>query len=279
MNKLFVVLLLFCFSLPNLWAKDIAGNFYGAKVVLTEGTYNSRVRPRLTTITHQFLNLLEALSPPQRSSVELQRTLRLELSEIPRLTTECSLIDNNCLNEFITTQAALQRIDTQIFSLVHEFSRNLITQDFYNIDPTIKQLTIMEEMSNTMLQMTLINLKILTISNTEYAYRDKSLSLLMDQYRTLRIYKEQLIPLAGPFKHLDLFERVWANFFKVIEDQILQDRQWPLLITKLESLNFNWNEFHMALQKDYDLKDKSIKPLLQEIQNSWNQVLKIILRP
>jgi hypothetical protein len=262
-----------------LQAKDVTGNFHGAKIKLSEATFNSQVKPLLTNITHQFLVLLETLSPPQKSSVDLQKTLRLELSEIPRLTSECSLVDNNCIDDFIKTQAALHRIDLQIFSLINEFSQGLTSQNFYQLDPTIKQLVIMEDMSKTVLQMSLIVMNIFNVSNTQYAHRDKSLDNLKDQYRTLRIYKEQLIPLAGPYKHLDLFERVWASYFKIIDDQILQDRQWPLLVNRIESLNFAWNEFHMTLQKDYDLKERTIKPLLLEIQNSWNQVLKIVLKP
>jgi hypothetical protein len=254
------------------------GTFHGAKIELSAAKYDSQVKPLLTSITHQFLILLETLSPPQKSSVELQKTLRLELSEIPKITSECSLVDNNCIEDFIKIQAALHRIDSQIFSLISEFSQGLSKQNFYQLDPTIKQLTILENMSKTTLQMSLEVVKIFNISNTPYAYHDKSLETLMDLYRTLRIYKEQLIPLAGPYKHHDLFERVWASFFKIIEDQILQDRQWPLLINRIESLNFTWNEFHMSLQKDYDLKERTIKPLLQEIQNSWNLVLKNIIK-
>jgi hypothetical protein len=275
---LFFALSSMMFSSP-IGAKEVAGLFHGAKVSLNETTFNSQLKPLLTNITHQFLILLETLSPPQKSSVELQKTLRLELSEIPRLTSECSLVDNNCIDEFIKTQAALHRIDSQVFSLINEFSQGLASQNFYQLDPTIKQLAILEDMSKTVLQMSFIIMHIFTVSNTQYAYRDKSLEILKDQYRTLRIYKEQLIPLAGPYKHLDLFERVWASFFKIIEDQILQDRQWPLLVNRLEPLNFAWNEFHMSLQKDYDLKDRTIKPLLQDIQNSWNQILKIVLKP
>jgi hypothetical protein len=262
-----------------LQAKDFTGNFHGAKIKLSEATFNSQIKPLLTNITHQFLVLLETLSPPQKSSVDLQKTLRLELSEIPRLASECSLVDNNCIDDFIKTQEALHRIDLQIFSLINEFSQGLASQNFYQLDPTIKQLAIMEDMSKTVLQMSLIVMNIFNVSNTQYAHRDKSLDNLKDQYRTLRIYKEQLIPLAGPYKHLNLFERVWASYFKIIDDQILQDRQWPLLVNRVESLNFAWNEFHMTLQKDYDLKERTIKPLLLEIQNSWNQVLKIVLKP
>lgn len=75
----------------------------------------------------------------------------------------------------------------------------------------------------------------------------------------------------------ELVENVWANFFQKVESHILNGDGMAYLQSNLETLNFNWNLFHMQMAKGNIKPGPKILGLLQTVHRRWNSILKIVL--
>lgn len=233
--------------------------------------YHRYIKPQLYNITNEYQDFLEYVRPNFKSHFSLRAKILNLYSEVYGLKKECTLFTENCvekLNNFNQNFNSLYKVS---INLENDFDNNI--KSFYeNAEAQsrrIKLLTLIHQLH------TRINFFTNTVNiNPSQSHNiDNLKNSILDLYEKYHLYIFELMPenVQQDLKYGHTF------FFKTIDIHILAENRFHLLKERINDLNNSWHELNVQLYKRKNTVNKRAKSQLNNINNKWISILKMII--
>lgn len=247
-------ILLICFySLPSLAAlKD--------QIKLGDARYASSVRPVLSSISHDFYELLMFLRPEMSNLSTIAQyniKIKIEMNHIAKVCPQA--VQRNC-------QASLNNIEIYLHQQEIEFAK-LLLKPLCNIESS--QFCV--SASHDLVESYLFNLK------AQGKLRHKNFLELQLETDRLKTQTHILIGHLIPDKEHKEIALVWFDFFKNLEEYFLIRNNSKLFLEWVDRLNFSINEFNMVVEQKEKFYKPGFKPRVGQIHHKWNIMIREFL--
>ncbi len=282
-NKLIISFLLCYFF--NL-APSYAYQFYYFKpegITLSKPSFNQIVLPQLRVITQEYYSLLKRSFPLQPEILTIREQILSMQSSWQANRRRClESPPNSTCREMIKI---LARQAKSLEVIVANFQRNkLNSKDVAHDKAVVDRILSISEFID---RITLTNYTLLSKLDDQRKERwtveqIKNDSLdskpIANLISSLNFYSQTLMIDMIEKDYRVLYESVWDNYIRPIEQHILPEANQEYLINNLDKLNLGWSSFHHKMERGNLSVDPSILNTISTMRNRWNEVVRQYIR-
>ncbi len=234
---------------------------------ITPQTFNSFIIPNLKKLVEDYYTLLVKLDPFNKEIISLKEgTLGIE-GKWKSFTNSCFQNLENCKKEFSSIKNEFLLQNQKILKIEKEFKLN---------PQMVKELTPTKDlMANTISSISDNGHKII-ISLDLFKFKRKEFYEITDLIKNIKLNLEILTTGFLSKEYRDNFYFIYSNFFKMVEDDIIQRSNLELFKREVVNLNINWNTFNMKVPKWKTSLSSDTLELLDSMHRRWNSILKQI---
>lgn len=269
MTRLFAFIVFFLSLQVN--GQTVYYHYHNKKLKLRPRNYRAYVLPQLNSLDFQFKNLLQKLHPGYKYWFYALEEINSLKGQLIKWDNDCYRPKEQCFKQLSVFIKKARQIENSFQDVLNQSSF-----DAPYIDYSLRALPHFRRSylvwGGLVHQLELIEI----YYGGPLAKKHQTDQLIQDINGF--IFDEQLaFPLLLPYKHQKAFELVFLGFINPVKKIIKGERSPSYLLNQLESLNREWNIFHMRTTKSVDRFPKETEAIIKSMHIRWNLVLKVIV--
>jgi hypothetical protein len=250
-----------------IFALFISFSSFGEKTDISSSTFNNYILPSLKKLMEDYHTLLINLDPLNKEVL----SLREEASNLEKkwnsFTRICFESLDKCKQDFISIKNEFIQENQKILNIEKDFKLSS------KHSKTISNARVL--MSNTVNALSDYSHKI-TVSLDLFKFKRKDFFEITDHLKNLKLNLNILTTGFLDNEYQDNFYFIYSNFFKMLENDIIERANLELFKRELENLNISWNTFNMKVPKWKASLSSETLGLIESMHKRWNSILKLI---
>lgn len=254
-------------------------HFHEGPLQLNDEMFRRYGIPQLRSLMNEYFHLIRQLSPDASELISLREQVQRYHNDVQEWRTHCQLKGQVCPSQIRELTRQARSIDQLI---LRHLENNLKFSQAQNQD-LVESLLWLE---STLSQVSRLNYEvqhafeqILSIGDTRLAAEAPRFfpDLHLQVHEMLALSEVSFTALL-PHGLKDDFHSLWISVIKPIEQRIILPRDKDFYLSRLESLNTNWNSFNMRMTRGTSPLPRAQQNQMRIMHNRWNSVVRIILR-
>ena len=258
-------LLILLFIVPLNQAHSYPYFHFNAKNIrISKDSYSRYIRPQIRSIVQEFYFVLKKLDPLSHDFIDLKNRVSKFKADWKKWSLQCKPRITECKKSLEDLNRLIAKIDRKVLMLQGSIGRKKN-----------------EVRKNNAQELLLFSQSLDNISNLIYKARNqlriKNFKQITPLFHKISITTEMLITKRLNKSYQRDFDFLWVNYIRIMENNILDKKDYRFFLSKLEDLNLSWNTFHMKLMKSKDEIPRNVNTTIKIMHNRWNSILKMIL--
>ena len=255
---------------------------------ISSQSYLKYIKPQLKNMLSEFFDVLIMEEREFKRFIPVRKKMKVINMRIINLASYCSEEIIVCKAELARIAQEYQPLEAQLFQIEKSLTQiqKQSEEEKEEKNSSFKALWEVSQRSKTRKDIYHLSLDFTNIHNLisslELNLRKKKFDKI--SYQKLKQESSDLVKKIDfaiwkmiPAEKQDIFKAVWANFFHKIEKHALASTKPQYFKKNLETLNFNWNLFHIQMAKGHLKTKKRVVSMIRQIHRRWNSILKLIL--
>lgn len=271
--KLFMALWLV--SLPAL-ANYQYFHFDADKAKVNNQSYKRYILPQLKSLLKEYYHILEKVDPLQKEVIKIKaKTLDMRKTW-EKTRSLCVEVSPECTEGLREIYGYSRELDKELSTYLNE--KMPFPKDNLKVDSSLKLHGSLDRLFNLNYQnLHAIEEYLLTSGTPLYPFNKIHKNLGKNLHQMSLTCEMAMTGKLLP-EIQEEFDFVWSNFFKTIENHLLESKGQDYFLRRLGELNMSWNSFSMKMTKGNLRVPKEVSSLVKLMHNRWNSILKIILK-
>ena len=229
--------------------------------------FSNQILPSLKKLVEDYYELLAKLDPINKEVIQLKENISVQISQWQSFTDFCLKDEEKCKEKFPTIKNDFLKENQLVLK---------IENDFKLTPGTGKKLTDSRVLlSNTINSVSDDSHKILSSLNL-FKFRRKDFFEITDLLKDLKLNLNILTTGFLDEDYQDNFYFIYSNFFKMLENDIIEKSNLSLFNREVANLNISWNTFNMKVPKWKASLPADTINQIESMHKRWNSILKLI---
>jgi hypothetical protein len=237
-------------------------HFNAKNIRISKDSYSRYIRPQIRSIVQEFYFVLKKLDPLSHDFIDLKNKVSKFKSRWKEWSKECKPQIPECKKSLEGLNRLITKIDRKVLMLQGSIGKK-------------------KKKNNDAEELLLFSRSLDNISNliykTKNQLRIKNFKYITPLFHKISITTEMLITKRLNKSYRGDFDFIWVNYIRIMENNILDKKDYKFFLSKLEDLNLSWNTFHMKLKKSKGEIPRNVNTTIKIMHNRWNSILKMIL--
>jgi len=255
--KIRIALLALIFSLKS----------FADETTISTQTFNNTILPSIKKLVDDYYVLLVQLDPFNKDVIQLKENISNLKKKWQGLSETCVKNKEKCNEIFLTLKEDFIKENQQILKIESNFKLSSNTRKNLTDSRII--------LSKTLSSISDDSHKIL-ISLNLFKFERKEFYKITDYLKDMKLNLNILTTGFLDDEYQDNFYFIYSNFFKMLENDILEKSNLELFKRELENLNISWNSFNMKVPKWKASLSADSLHLLESMHKRWNSVLRLV---
>lgn len=240
---------------------------------LGDREFSRWVRPTLRNLVNDYLSLYQLIQPQAKGIVAIYSSMKKVYSNSQGLQVYCKNDHKLCLQKMESLIELVHRL--------HIRFENIQTKDYLDKNQVNNALTAAKNLEDLRLKITEIYFKLDNISQVFKVNHHDLTHELKKINNLVRNLDDYYFIFLSNIIRKDLskdFLKCWNFYIRPIAHEVLRNDNPSHLIRNINDLNYSWHKFHQPISKIRQNIPKSVKSLMNVMNNRWNSVLKIMIK-
>lgn len=255
--KLKVILLALLFSL----------NSFGEETNISPQIFNQSILPSIKKLVDDYYVLLVKLDPLNKEIILLKENISALKKKWQGFTELCFKNKEKCNEVFLDLKNDFIKENQRILKIENDFKLSPKMGKKLNDSRVILSKTLSSISDNSHRALVSLNL---------FRFQRKEFYEITDLLKDMKLNLNILTTSFLEEEYQDNFYFIYSNFFKMLENDIIEKSNLELFKRELENLNISWNSFNMKVPKWRNSLPPDSLALLDSMHKRWNSILRLI---
>ncbi len=240
---------------------------FGEETNISPQMFSQTILPSVKKLVEDYYTLLEKLDPFNKEVILLRDNISDVKQNWQKFSNLCMSNLEKCKEDFPALKNAFIEENKKVLKIENDFKLNP------KPDKKITDSRIL--LSKTLSSISDDSHKILNLMD-RFKFNRKEFFVITDHLKNMKLNLNILTTGILDDEYQDNFHFIYSNFFKMLENDIIERSNLDLFKRELVNLNISWNTFNMKVPKWKASLTPDSLTLLASMHKRWNSILKLV---
>lgn len=240
---------------------------FGEETNISPQMFNQTILPSVKKLVEDYYILLEKVDPFNREVIILRDNISDLKQKWQNFSNLCMSNSEKCKEDFSALKNTFILENKKVLKIENDFK--------LTSKPGKKITDSRILLSKTLSSISDDSHKILNLLD-RFKFNRKEFFVITDYLKNMKLNLNILTTGILDDEYQDNFYFIYSNFFKMLENDIIERSNLELFKRELVNLNISWNTFNMKVPKWKASLSPDSLALLASMHKRWNSILKLV---